>query len=1666
MSACSDRRVRPLIGFFSGIAVCVLAACGTDGVTAAADEDVLGGAVLDTSADGASSSSGGTDTGSSSGVDASADGGAGVDGSSGGTADGGDTASAPDTGGDAGEADVEADTAGADAKSDGGGCAGTKELCNGKDDDCDGETDEDSCNDGNDCKNSKCDPQFFVCAGTAKPDGALCDNGQNCNGPDYCQGGVCLPGPATNCNDGSPCTTDSCDQDKNLCNNVPLANGAACSDGDACTTGDICDAAKCRTFGKVDCEDNNVCTADACDPATGCVHKNADGAACDDGDKCTDKDTCKDAKCEAGQAKACPAGKPCELATCSATDGSCALVAKKDGDGCADGDPCVIDKACKAGACTGGTVKDCGDGNFCTKDTCVASGAAGNCLHIKIPDNQACDDGNKCTTDDTCKNNVCVTLPKVCDDGKACTTDVCEPAIGCVFTNNSDGCDDGDKCTISDVCAAGACKAGAPKDCDDGLECTVDACDGTDGTCGHDKSKLDGKACVGDGSKCTPDDKCDFGKCVLGKPKDCSDGKACTSDDCDAVTATCSHKPLAAGAKCNDDSYCTLSDSCDEAGKCTGKPLPCNDHNGCTADNCDPKTGACTFTEIKAGQPCDDENECTTGDTCNTQLQCQPGTLKNCDDGNKCSKDGCDPQTGKCTVENAPGDCDDGSICTISEHCIGGVCAPGGDGRVTTWAGTGASATTDGPRLSATFKSPTDIAVADDGTAYILDSASYRIRKVDTEGNVTTFVGSGATSAVDGKGTAAAIGYAYTLGIERSTGELWLSDTNSHTVRRIQPDGTVTTVAGAKSSTGTSDGQGSSARFYYPRGLDVGPARNVYIADYNNHRIRKLTQAGVVSTLAGSTAGYADGKGAAAKLYRPVGIAVDDEGLVFVAEYQNHRIRRVTLDGTVTTLAGSGSATFANGFGKSASFYYPVDISWSPAGYLVVVDRSNQRMRKVSILGEVTTLSGSGAAGFLDGDGIAARFNSPYGAGVDKFGRVFVADTGNNRIRQISVAKLVCDDHSPCTADTCDPKAGCQHVKLGVGGKCTDGSKCETDGICNDKGQCQGKPKSCDDSNSCTSDSCDPLTGACVYEYSTEPCDDGDLCSEGELCTVGKCMVRTAFVSTVSGNGSNSIVDGIGGAATHMSPRGMARDGKGLLYVAEYGGHRIRQIDEKTGAVKLFAGSGSASFTDGAAATARFYYPTDVAVAGNGDVYVCDRHNNRIRRIRLGTVSTWAGSGSSSFADGQGTAARFYNPEGMGLGIDGKTLYIADSVNNRIRKIDADQNVTTVIGQASGGYSEGAINEAQFNRPADVAQGTGGELYIADFNNHRVRVFDNGKVRLLAGNGQAGHADGKGVTAQFYYPSGLDYHDGRLYVADRTNHVIRVVEKDGAAWTLAGQPKKAGFADGDALKAAQFSNPGDVLWTPDGVLISDTSNYRIRRLVPTNKDCDDGDPCTTDSCDQKTGKCVSAAIAGCCVPELQNNGFESAADGAGMVFEDCAAGYSEHFPNACAPVSGAFNSKGWQLWLSNAPLKKSGNGTAYYGYPAQQTHAFGYKHAGRMFTKAVRVPPGTTTTMSFSVLFEVGTAALYDRIAIWLWVDGKRQLVGNESQPENGSLWYRGGNTNTPGKWYDIKLDVTKYAGKKVQIEAYFNSAIVTSKAGRGVFIDDYKIIRQCPAKK
>jgi sugar lactone lactonase YvrE len=320
---------------------------------------------------------------------------------------------------------------------------------------------------------------------------------------------------------------------------------------------------------------------------------------------------------------------------------------------------------------------------------------------------------------------------------------------------------------------------------------------------------------------------------------------------------------------------------------------------------------------------------------------------------------------------------------------------------VTTLAGSGASGSADGTGSAASFNLPFGVAVDGGGNVYVADFMNHKIRMVTPGGAVTTFAGTGVPGSTDGPASTASFNGPFGVALD-GAGNVYVADKGNSKIRKITPGGVVTTFAGS-GVPGHADGTGTAASFYQPNGVAVDGGGNVYVGDTVNQKIRKVTPGGVVTTLAGSgSPGSADGTGTAASFYFPEGVAVDQGGNVYVGDYLNCKIRKITPEGVVTTLAGSGSGGGSDGAGTIAKFNGPSGVAVDGRGNVYVADNGNSKIRKITPRGFVTTLAGSNQPGSADGIGTAASFNRPFGVAVDGSGTVYVADTYGNKIRTIT----------------------------------------------------------------------------------------------------------------------------------------------------------------------------------------------------------------------------------------------------------------------------------------------------------------------------------------------------------------------------------------------------------------------------------------------------------------------------------------------------------------------------------------------------------------------------------------------------------------------------------------------------------------------------------------
>lgn len=357
---------------------------------------------------------------------------------------------------------------------------------------------------------------------------------------------------------------------------------------------------------------------------------------------------------------------------------------------------------------------------------------------------------------------------------------------------------------------------------------------------------------------------------------------------------------------------------------------------------------------------------------------------------------GTQPAGQTCTVSHASGTAT-ASVTDVAVDCVNDA-AP--QAQVASFVGSSTPGFADGTGAAARFYWPEGMAFDASGNLYLADRGNHAIRKITPAGVVSTIAGSTTQGSADGIGVAASFRFPSDVAVDAG-GNVFVVDHGNHKIRRIDgATGAVTTLAGSNAF-GTADGTGAAARFTNPHGIAIDAGGNLYVGDFDNNMIRKVTPGGVVTTLAGApTIGDADGTGATARFSSPTELAVDSNGNIFVADAGNNRIRKITPAGVVTTVAGSTHG-WADGVGSAAQFNAPFGIAIDAEDNVYIADRNNNRIRKMTPGGVVTTIAGSGVAGEDNGSGSTATFNSPWALVVDTANNLYVTALNSPSIRKI-----------------------------------------------------------------------------------------------------------------------------------------------------------------------------------------------------------------------------------------------------------------------------------------------------------------------------------------------------------------------------------------------------------------------------------------------------------------------------------------------------------------------------------------------------------------------------------------------------------------------------------------------------------------------------------------
>ncbi|MBP46334.1 MAG: hypothetical protein CMH53_00120 [Myxococcales bacterium] len=1448
------------------------------------------------------------------------------------------------------------------------------------------------------------------------------------------------------------------------------ADGSDCDDGDACTEGESCSASKCGGGKNVcgckedtDCEDNNACTKDSCGDDGKCSYENED-ADCDDGDACTEDTKCQtDGTCGGGGVTDCDDGNDCTLDTCDAQGG---CKSENSAGSCDDGNPCTDISECKEGKCVG-EAKKCDDGNPCTTDSCDKDKGC-------TPQNNTdkCDDGDTCTDKDVCKDGKCTSGAKVdCDDGNPCTDDSCDKAKGCQSSPAKDGgqCDDGNKCTDKDACKAGACEGSAKVKCDDGNPCTDDTCDKDKGcsTSNNTAKCSDNKTCASG--------ECKDGKCALGAGKGCDDNNACTTDTCDPSKG-CVYAPAKDGDKCDDGDACTEKDGC-SAGKCTGAKLDCGDDNLCTDDTCDPSKG-CSWTPNTAN--CDDGNKCTSNDKC-AKGKCTAGTASDpkvaCDDKNGCTNDTCDKEKGcQHTAKVSPKPCDG---TTFKGRCYkaftGAINWTNANNSCKTWGGTLATLN----------------AADEDAQVYKLFQATC-----------------GSTSGAHIGGTDAAKEDTWTW-LDNSTWKYTNWDTDQPNDYQNNQDGLMLRPNGKWNDIGTT--VSLNCRIC-EREIPAPKCDDGSVCTKNDFCKDGKCQGG-------TNDGCDDGKQCTLD-------SCDDKTGKCSWSAKTGKCEDgdlcTTGDECKAGKCATGKAVDCDD--KNVCTTDSCDLKTGKCAYKNVNAPCSD--------GNACTSPDACVSGKCLGAKKECSDGDPCTTdSCDKVkGCVFTKIAGCKGCK----TDAECDDSDPCTDNSCDANTGKCAAKNNTA-PCDNNDPCTFGDKCDGKGKCvTGKGNACDDDNPCTVDSCDKAKG-CINTNAKDgaKCDDGKACTTGDGCKAGKCtptkddcdLLFATFDcgSSTAGwllqsEGGNPVLSW----AIDNTPA-IAPAGKGCSLNFNDGTDYCRPGNNGCYNPNAYARTPTLDAT-GATGTPRIsfwtYYDLDGVGSTTTDTpriliyqvqpgndpllynFTLGKSANDMKKWRFVSVAV-------PNIKGKEIRAYFYlNPSSGAGGNTGKGWFIDDlritksgdqvpedctdgkdnDGDTKIDCVDSDCSSQAVCKEiCDDGKDNDLDDQIDCKDPECVGAGNcvcqlkdcdDKEVCTTDSCDAKTGKCVNAPNKLVCDDGNA-CTNGDTCGAGKCLGLAKSCSDGDPCTADscdaKTGKCVNKAIAGCGGCKTAAQCDDANACTNDScdLKTGKCvnepnKNPCD---TGDVCTFGDTCDGKGNCKVGSNKTCDDGNSCTADTCDAKTGKCAYKNLA---------DGAKCDDGKACSTGDACKAGTCTATKFDCPVLKYTFDcgssTQGWTLQGAtngNPPLKWAVDNTPKVESPKDKGASAGCNLNYNDGTDYCRPagnnncyrPDEDAISPTFSGVGLTGSL----KLRFWGYIDVD---AGTTDQPRlrlvQGNNWqnplYLVNLDKTKMKqWVKYEIDVPLIKDKtgmymRIDFTGYPNSGAQGANSGQGIFIDDLEI--------
>jgi len=658
-----------------------------------------------------------------------------------------------------------------------------------------------------------------------------------------------------------------------------------------------------------------------------------------------------------------------------------------------------------------------------------------------------------------------------------------------------------------------------------------------------------------------------------------------------------------------------------------------------------------------------------------------------------------------------------------------------------------------------------------DGNIYISHRSQNRIRKLNPNGIITTIAGNGIAGFSGDGGNALDASLNFPAGLVFDRGNLYIADRNNHRIRKIDINGIITTVAGIGVPGCCHDnGPAIDASLNFPSDVDIDLEGNLFISDRSNNRIRKVNINGIISTIAGlGKPGFGGDFGPADKalLKYPFGISLDNKGSLFIADRGNNRVRKIDQQGVITTIAGDGTHFFGGDYGPAnqSSLAFPTDVVVDSSGTIYIADRNNNRVRKIDQLGVITTLMGLGQKEFNGDNEIAAEttLHLPFALALNGEDSLLVVDRNHFRIREVKLQ-----------SSQVETVAGNgKFLFKGDGG---------------------------------------PGGGATLEAPSGIAVDSkGNVLFADRLHQRVRKVGGDGIIDTVIGNGKQGNEGNAGPSieATLHLPEVLIVDPEDNIYLTQRSGNGwIIRKSNSDGIITHFAGNGMQGNTGdgGPAIEASFHTIADIAADERGNIYIADSINRNIRKVdRQGTIST-------IYKDSLDILGTEVHPNGIVIDKAGN-IFFSDSGSSKVYKISTSGDITLIAG--TGDFDDhgdkGLALNAGLRSPGGLAIGPDGSLYIAEQTTHRIRKIDsNGIITGYAGNGKYGYSGdgGSAIKANIKTPFRMDFdREGNLYFSDRDNNRIRKVDINGVITTIAGHSNIGWLQDGIEVRIMVHNFP-------------------------------------------------------------------------------------------------------------------------------------------------------------------------------------------------------------------------------------------------------------------